>query len=52
MTAKLRHWLGVLLLIAVGVRVIDWLLRPVIPLLIVLFILVGVYHWLLGRSYR
>ena len=52
MTTKLTHWLGVLLLIAFGVRVIEWLLRPVTPLLIVALVLVVFYHWLLGRSYR
>ncbi len=52
MITKLRHWLGVLLLMAVGVRVADWLLRPVLPLLLVLFGLLAVYGWLFGRSYR
>jgi hypothetical protein len=51
-TSKVRHWLAVLLLMAVAVRIADWLLRPVLSLLPALLGLLVLYGWLFGRSYR
>jgi hypothetical protein len=52
MTSKLRRGLGLLLAIALGLRIADWLLRPVLPLLVTGFVLLSIYWLLFRHNYR
>jgi uncharacterized protein YqgC (DUF456 family) len=43
---RLRDALLLLLALALGLRVAAWLVRPALPLLVVLFVLVAIYSFL------
>jgi hypothetical protein len=52
MSRQLLRGLGLLVAIAVGVRAADWLLRPSLPLLLVLLGMAVIYRCLFGRGYH
>lgn len=47
---NLTHWLGLLLLVCIAVRIAAWLIEPAIPLLVALFLLFIIFTRLLRRN--
>jgi len=45
---KLTRLVGALLLVAVGVRLLDWLVTPALPLLITVLVLAGIWSAVVG----
>jgi len=48
----LKNGLGALVVLCVGLRLMAWLVAPALPLVAVLFVLVGILGWVLFPNRR
>jgi hypothetical protein len=49
---KVTRLVGAVLLVAVGVRLLDWLVSPAVPLLITVLVLAGIWSAVVGGRGR
>jgi hypothetical protein len=47
-TKRAREAIGLVLLICIGVRVAAWLIAPLLPALIVLAVIIGLFGYIVG----
>lgn len=49
---KVTRLVGAVLLVAVGVRLLDWFISPALPLLITVLVLAGIWSVVVGGRAR